>query len=299
MPVTVMAPWLATDQGSGASGGMGGGTLGRQYDPVRVEAEPNSLRGDGMPLFRVPEFALQPDVSPQRLRNRRGLLELIEGQRTVLDEDMQRDMDSCYRGAYELLTSPRVKEGFDLEREPRRLRDRYGRDAFGQSCLLARRLVERGVRFVQVNFARTVTQTGYGWDTHDRGRDTLRNHLLPKLNAGLSALLGDLDERGLLGETLVVAMGEFGRTPRVKSDGGRDHWPQCYSLLLAGGGVRGGLVHGRSDRDGARPAQDPVEARQILVTIMDLLGMPAFATDVQGRTAAVLDGAEPVRRLYA
>jgi uncharacterized protein (DUF1501 family) len=178
------------------------------------------------------------------------------------------------------------------------LRERYGRDAFGQSCLLGRRLVEAGVRFVQVNFSRFVTQNGYGWDTHNNGRIALKDQLLPKLDNGLSALLDDLDDRGLLDDTLVVAMGEFGRTPRVKTDGGRDHWPQCYSLLLAGGGIHGGLVHGRSDRDGGQPADDPVEARQILVTIMELLGIPTVVTDVQGRTAAVLDGAQPVRRLY-
>jgi uncharacterized protein (DUF1501 family) len=152
---------------------------------------------------------------------------------------------------------------------------------------------------VQVNFARTVTQRGYGWDTHDRGRETLQHQLLPRLNAGLGALLTDLAERGLLDETLVVAMGEFGRTPRVKTDGGRDHWPNCYSLLLAGGGVHGGLVYGRSDRDGARPAQEPVEARQILVTLLTLLGIPTFVTDIQGRAAPLFEGVEPVQRLYS
>jgi len=207
-------------------------------------------------------------------------------------------MDGHYRSAYELLTSAQIREGFDVEHEDGRLRDRYGKNAFGQSCLLARRLVERGARFVQVNFARFVTQNGYGWDIHDRGRVTLQDHLLPKLNAGLGALLSDLADRGLLDETLVVAMGEFGRTPRVKRDGGRDHWPGCYSLLLAGGGVHGGLVHGRSDRDGAQPADEPVEARQILVSLMELVGIPTVQTDVQGRTAPVLDGAQPVRRLY-
>src|SRR5262249_10604445 len=158
------------------------------------------------------------------------------------------------------------------------------------SCLMARRLIERGVRFAQVNCARFVTQRGYGWDTHDRGRETLRDQLLPKLNAGLGTLLTDLHERGLLSETLVVAMGEFGRTPRVKPDGGRDHWPNCYSLLLAGGGIHGGLVHGRSDRDGARPAMDPVEAREILMTVLTLVGVPTFVTDLQGRAAPLFEG---------
>jgi hypothetical protein len=299
MPATVMTPWVATDQGSGASGGMGGGIMGRQYDPVRVAVDEGSLGNGRVPVFRVPEFALQPGITPERLEGRRDLLNMMEQQRQILDAEANREIGNFYQSAYNLLTSPQVMEGFHLEREDLRTRDFYGLDAFGQSCLMARRLVERGVRFVQVNFGRFVTQTGYGWDTHDRGRETLANQLLPKLNRGLSALLDDLSERGLLDETLVVAMGEFGRTPRVKTDGGRDHWPQCYSLLLAGGGIHGGLVHGRSDRDGAYPADFPVEARQILVTIMDIMGIPTFVTDLQGRTAAVLDGAEPVRRLYS
>ncbi len=298
MPTAVMAPWLATDQGGGSSGGMGGGTLGRQYDPVRVEVDPREAERGAPPVFRVPEFALHPSTTPQRLGGRRQLLDVIDAQRRQFDS-AGRDLGNFYRDAYELLTSTRIREGFDLDREAAPLRDRYGRNAFGQSCLLARRLVERGARFVQVNFARTVTQRGYGWDTHDRGGETLRSHLLPKLNDGLGELVTDLHERGLLGETLVVAMGEFGRTPRVKRDGGRDHWPQCYSLLLAGGGVHGGLVHGRSDRDGAQPAMDPVEAREILMTILTLLGVPTFVTDPQGRAAPLFEGVEPVRRLYS
>jgi hypothetical protein len=300
MPPAFLLPWVATDQGGGASGGMGGGRLGRQYDPVRVEVDPGSLARPGVPpVFRVPEFALQPGLTPGRLQGRRALLGLIEARRRGLAQAGERELGDHYRRACDLLTSPRLAEGFDLDREAGRLRDRYGRDAFGQSCLLARRLVERGARFVQVNFARTVTQRGYGWDTHDRGRDSLKDHLLPKLNDGLGTLLADLHARGLLDETLVVAMGEFGRTPRVKPDGGRDHWPHCYSALLAGGGVRGGLVYGRSDRDGARPSTDPVEARQLVLTILTLLGVPTVTTDVQGRAAPLFEGVEPVRQLFA
>jgi hypothetical protein len=300
MPVNVMSPWLATDQGSGASGGMGGGTLGRQYDPILVEADQSTLsQPNQMPAFRVPAFALQPGMTPERLDDRQDLLELIDAQREILDETASQEINGFYEYAHNLLTAPHVRGAFDLDLEPVSLRESYGRNAFGQSCLLGRRLIEAGVRFVQVNFSRFVTQPGYGWDTHDRGRDTLRDLLLPKLDNGLAALLADLSDRGLLQETLVVAMGEFGRTPRVKPDGGRDHWPQCYSLLMAGGGVRGGLVYGRSDADGAQPAEFPVEARQILVTMMELVGIPTLVTDVQGRTAPVLDGTEPVRALYS
>jgi hypothetical protein len=300
MPASVMTPWVATDQGGGFSGGMFAGTLGRQYDPVRVEVDMPTLDRPGLaPVFRVPEFALLPGNTAERLSGRRQLLDVVDDQRRSLLAASEQDMGSLYRNAYELLTSERIREGFDLTREPERMRDRYGKNAFGQSCLLARRLVERGARFVQVNFSRFVTQRGYGWDTQDRGRETLQNLLLPKLNAGLGSLLTDLAERGQLDETLVVAMGEFGRTPRVKPDGGRDHWPQCYALLLAGGGVHGGLVYGRSDRDGARPSQEPVEARQILLTILTLLGIPTFVTDIQGRAAPLFEGVEPVQRLYS
>jgi uncharacterized protein (DUF1501 family) len=149
-----------------------------------------------------------------------------------------------------------------------------------------------------VNFSRFVTQPGYGWDTHDKGQESLKDHLLPKLNAGLASLLTDLESRGLLGETLVVAMGEFGRTPRVKKDGGRDHWPQCYSILMAGGGIHGGLIYGKSDKIGAHPANDPVEARELLVTILMLLGVPTFIADLQGRQMPLFEDAQPVQRLY-
>ncbi|MFN4258390.1 MAG: DUF1501 domain-containing protein [Gemmataceae bacterium] len=301
LPPAFMAPWLATDQGSGASGGMGGGVLGKQFDPLLVEVDPKSLTTpEPMPLFRVPEIALQPNITPERFERRQQLLQVIESQRRAMaDLANARQMNNFYHRAYELLSSPKIKEGFELEQEPHGRRVRYGANAFGQSCLLARRLIERGARFVQVNFARTVTQNGYGWDTHDKGRETLKEHLLPKLNAGLSSLLVDLSERGLLDDTLVVAMGEFGRTPRVKPDGGRDHWPQCYSLLLAGGGIRGGGIHGRSDKDGAYPADNPVEARDILMTMLTLLGIPTAVTDSLGRVVPLFPESRPIERLYA
>jgi hypothetical protein len=280
---------------------MSAGTLGRQFDPVKVEVDMKSMEKPGsVPVFRVPEFALQPDISPERVASRRGLVGMIETQRQHLAEKAAvQDMDGCYQKAYELLTSPEIKGCFELEKEDGKLKDRYGRNAFGQSCLLARRLTEGGARFIQVNFSRTVTQQSYGWDTHDKGGEALKTQLIPKLNAGLSTLLADLHDRGLLKETLVVAMGEFGRTPRVKKDGGRDHWPGCYSILLAGGGIHGGLVHGKSDRTGCQPANDPVEPRDILCTIMTLLGNPTFITDSLGRAAPLFEGSGPVEKLYS
>jgi hypothetical protein len=253
MPSTIMLPWVATDQGSGASGGMGGGTLGRQYDPIKVEIDQATMdRAGRMPVFRVPEFALHPTVSTERFEERYNLLGQIDQQRRELaDRASIREMGTLYQRASDLLTSPRIREGFNIDQEDRAVRQRYGLNAFGQSCLMARRLVERGVRLVQVNMARFVTMPGYGWDTHGKGEENLKNDLLPKLNAGAGSLIADLAERGLLDDTLVVVMGEFGRTPQVKRDGGRDHWEKCYSLLMAGGGVHGGMVYGRSDRTAA------------------------------------------------
>jgi Protein of unknown function (DUF1501) len=177
LPPTYMMPWVATDQGSGASGGMAAATLGRQYDPVRIECDPRSLERPGaMPVYQVPEFALQPGTTAQRLEGRRHLLGLIESQRQEMLSSAPREMGTLYQNAYDLLTSDRIKEGFDIDREADRLRDRYGRNAVGQSCLMARRLIERGARFVQINFSRNVTQRSYGWDTHDKGNETLRDH---------------------------------------------------------------------------------------------------------------------------
>jgi uncharacterized protein (DUF1501 family) len=300
LPPGIMLPWVATDQGNGASGGMGAGVLGKQYDPVMVEVDKNTMDKPGkMPAFRVPEFALHPSCDAERFQERKSLLSVIEHQRRQLAAAAPAEMDGLYQKACDLLTSPKIKEGFDIDNEDAKLRQQYGVNALGQSCLLARRLVERGARFVQVNMARFVTMPAYGWDTHDKGQEVLKTHLLPKLNAAVGTLIGDLADRGLLNDTLVVAMGEFGRTPRVKKDGGRDHWPNCYSLLMAGGGVHGGLVHGKSDRCGAYPASDPVEARDIIMTILTLLGVPTFVTDSLGRAAPLFEGAGPIERLYS
>jgi uncharacterized protein (DUF1501 family) len=301
MPSTVMIPWPTTDQGSGSSGGMSGGTLGKQYDPVKVEIDQSTLDKPGkMPVFRVPEFALHSTLTAERFEERYHLLGVIEKQRRQLaDSSGAQEMGSLYQKACDLLTSPKIKEGFDIEKEDAKARQAYGINAFGQSCLLARRLIERGARFVQVNMSRYVTMPGYGWDTHDKGEQTLKTQLLPKLNAGAAALIADLAERGMLHDTLVVVMGEFGRTPKVKKDGGRDHWEKCYSLLMAGGGVHGGMVYGKSDKVAAYPANDPVEARDILETVLALLGVPTFVTDSQGRAAPLFEGAGPIEKLYS
>src|SRR5262249_25374280 len=161
--------------------------------------------------------------------------------------------DNSSQQAMDLLTSGRAREAFDLQREPPRVRDRYGRHKFSQSCLLARRLIEAGVRLVQVNWPREpdeITSSNPAWDTHARNTDGWKNVLMPPMDRASSALLEDLQERGLLEETLVVWMGEFGRTPVINANGGRDHWGRVFSVALAGGGIRGGQVYGASDADG-------------------------------------------------
>jgi uncharacterized protein (DUF1501 family) len=196
-------------------------------------------------------------------------------------------LETYYNRAFGMLASTRVRQAFDLGKEPARVRDRYGRTTYGQGCLLARRLVEAGVRFVTVYFAPTIGMgQGFGgWDTHNANFIDLSRRLLPVTDLSLSALLEDLDERGLLAETLVVWMGEFGRSPRIGANprfarDGRDHWPQCYTVLLAGGGVRGGTVYGSSDQHAAYPSANAVKPDDIAATMFTCVGIDP-ATEVR------------------
>ena len=181
-------------------------------------------------------------------------------------------MDGFQARAFDLLTSPATRRAFQLDREHPRVRDAYGRNIYGQSVLLARRLIEAGTRVACISWAPDANAT---WDTHGNNFAKLKNELLPQLDAALSSLLDDLERRGLLERTLVVVMGEFGRTPKVNAAAGRDHWNFCYSLMLAGGGIKGGHVHGASDRIGGHPSSNPVTPADIVATIYHCLGIPA------------------------
>jgi len=197
--------------------------------------------------------------------------------------------------AFDLLSSPVVATAFDLSREPISIRERYGRHPYGQSCLLARRLIEAGSRLVTVNWP----DDGQAfWDTHGNNFPSLKSRLMPPADIGFSALLDDLDARGLLKETLVVWVGEFGRTPRVEN-GGRQHWPQCYSAVLAGAGIRGGAVFGSSDKIGAYPAENPVSPPDLTATIYDVLGIDPQTpvADRLGRVQTLTEG-KPLRVLF-
>jgi hypothetical protein len=254
--------------------------LGKQFDPFFVGRDPS--RAD----FRLPELSLPAQLPLARLEDRRGLQKLIDSQTGLLrDSETARGIDAFYERALTMLASPRVKQAFDLSLEPERLRDDYGRTSYGQSCLLARRLVEAGVRFVSVYFSSTIGGGSGGWDTHGDNFKQLKRRLLPISDRTVPTLIHDLAARGLLDETLVVWMGEFGRTPRVTNTkqfgpDGRDHWPFCYTVLFAGGGTIPGAVFGSSDRIGAYPATDPVTPDDIAATLFWALGIDP-ATEVR------------------
>ena len=249
--------------------------LGKEHDPLLITEDPNE------PNFQLPELSLPDGVSPDRLANRREIQQLVNRQTALLEFSAEaRGLDAYYERALSMLTSPRVRDAFDLSAEPDAVRERYGRTTYGQSCLLARRLVEAGVTFVNVYFANSIggrSKTSGGWDTHGfdntRAYEILPVWQLPQTDHTLPVLLNDLDERGLLDETLVVWMGEFGRTPKINANISRDHWPQCYTVLLAGGGVKRGFRYGESDRHGAYPATDAVRPDDLAATMFHLLGI--------------------------
>jgi hypothetical protein len=272
VPTFVSYPYLLRD--GSITPGQHASFLGKTHDPFFIGQDPNS------PDFRLPELSLPANLSLGRLENRREMQRLIDHQSDLLDFSARaRGIEASYEKAVRLLTSPRVRKAFDLSNEPAALRDQYGRTTYGQSCLLARRLVEAGITFINVYFASNIggQSNSGGWDTHGFNNKpmypVLKNYLLPITDQVLPTFLDDLDTRGLLDETLVVWMGEFGRSPRINNLAGRDHWPRCYTALLAGGGVRRGFVYGASDRSGAYPASDPVRPDDLAATMYSLLGI--------------------------
>lgn len=271
---------------------VGGGRLGAGYDPVKVE-DPSGKN------VKLPGFTLNAALSPERLNDRSALLSTIDRARSKLDHDPTVfKMDQFQQRAYNILTSTKVREAFDLTRESTRLRDRYGANFFGQSCLMARRLVEAGSRFVQIKW-----YDGPAWDAWDvHGADLggmvrMQQHLCPRFDQGWTALLEDLSARGMLDSTLVVAVGEFGRTPKINKYGARDHWPYCFSALLAGGGVPGGTVIGASDKQGGRPADRPVSPAEFAATLYHLLGINTTTVDADPRVRPFTGGASPISEL--
>jgi hypothetical protein len=287
VPPFVMVPEAISPVGPERPG-QHAGFLGAAYDPYRVNSDPN--RPDYSP------GALDParEVTRARLDRRRSFLDRVNRRASYLEQTaVAQVLDPYYTRAFDMISSRTAQQAFEISAEPARTRDRYGRHIFGQSVLLARRLVEAGVRLVHVNWVRHDNGSGgQGYDSHRNHLDWARTELLPPTDAAFAALLEDLSERGLLDQTLVVMMGEFGRTPRFNRNGGRDHWPNCFSVVTAGGGIRGGQVHGASDRSGAYPITTPASPRDLLATIYHCLGVDLHTMiyDLQNRPFALVDG---------
>jgi uncharacterized protein (DUF1501 family) len=235
-----------------------------------------------MDRIRVDELKLRPEIAPRRLARRARLRELISKGMPELEKATAKyDLDKYYRQALSLVLSGRARQAFDLSKESRATRERYGGNTFGQCCLLARRLVEAGTRVVEVNWPKVANSDNHSWDTHTGLSKRLKEQAAPLFDAGISALIADLDERKLLAETLVVAVGEFGRSPQrgvstsgnQNSDDGRDHWPYCYTGVIAGAGVKRGFVHGQSDKMASAPLEGRVHPRDLLATIYHSVGI--------------------------
>ncbi len=246
--------------------GQSPGFLGSTHSPLVIDQD--LLPED----VHIGAICADPELSVDRLAGRRELLKELDGQRRLLDQAAETQaLDAHQQRALNLLTSPAVGKAFQLGAEPAAVRDQYGRTPFGQSCLLARRLAEAGVPVVNVHYCRTPTGS---WDTHGRHFSQMKDSLCPTFDRAFATLVADLDQRGLLGQTLVLATAEFGRTPKVNGSGGRDHWPWVYSVALAGGGAAAGVVYGASDKIAAYPTSHPHDPRDLAATVYHLLGVP-------------------------
>ncbi len=294
-PQTAVVPYVSmpfvTAEGAGGppQPGFFGGLLGRTRDPLFVLRNPNDRN------FAMPELALGPDLAGERFEARRRLLnQLTEGKA----DGRAQEMDGFQARAIDLLTSPATKKAFELDREPLAVRDAYGRNIYGQSVLLARRLIEAGTRVACVSWAPDANAT---WDTHGNNFTKLKDELLPQLDMAISSLLKDLLDRGRLSRTLVVVMGEFGRSPKVNKGAGRDHWNFCYGLMLAGGGIKPGIVFGSSDKQGAHPSNNPVSPADIVATIYRCLGIAndLELQDRQSRPFQLVPWGDPIREIMA
>jgi hypothetical protein len=280
-----------------------GGYLGPKFDPVfstadsfsgKDTAADNGFYNPNLPLTGEPRLPkIGGELTLDALNTRRTLVDQLDAKAAHFDahgHSIRRD------AAFDLLLSPKAKTAFDLAREPLKLRDRYGLDIFGQSVLLARRLVEAGVTFVTIH---TEAKPNGHWDTHENNFNMLKGLLLPFLDRSVSALLDDLSDRGMLEETLVVVTGDMGRTPKVNGKAGRDHWPQCGFCLFAGGGTKPGIVHGTTDKIAAFPSDHPVSAGDLVATVYHLVGVDPEATvpDHTNRPTHISHGGKPVREV--
>jgi hypothetical protein len=315
MPAYVYMPcWLGWGQAFRRAGPYGG-FLGRRNDPLTTECDPHGDLGVPTPRPGYPgvvrgepylaHSVLGSDVTLDRLTIRRSLLQQVDDQlRRAEAQPALNRFNGIQQRAFALLTSAKLRAAFDLKTENPRLLERYGRTLFGHSTLIARRLVEAGVRFVNVTwdlFWDRVRLDYDAWDTHTRNFSILREDKLPQFDLTYTALLEDLQLRGLLDETLVVVMSEIGRTPRINGNAGRDHWTHCYSVFLSGGGIRGGTVYGASDAHAAYVKDKPVSPADICATIYRCLGIDPemLVYDRAGRPVPVAQGGQPLREILA
>jgi hypothetical protein len=299
VPPYVLLPTPMGPTGGNLPHGQSAGYLGKTYDPLLINADPSK------PDFKVPDL-LPPDyITSIREDRRHKLRDIIDKSIKAFEaSDDAKLMDANFSQAYTLMSSQKAREAFDLSQEPEPVRQKYGMNKFGQSCLLARRMVERGVRFVTINMFETVFDE-ITWDIHGSKPFTpisaYKDIVGPWFDNGYSSLLEELQQRGLLENTLVVAMGEFGRTPKINPAGGRDHWPQCWTIMFAGGGVKGGQVVGSSDEIAAYPKDRPVTPAEVAASVYYALGIDLEheLPGPQGRPIPVVDyGIKPIMELF-
>jgi Protein of unknown function (DUF1501) len=301
MPPNVLIPYTIGQLGGNLPHGDTAGFLGKGYDPFVLNADPAD------PNFKVPDMLPPEYISAVRVDRRRSWRQEVDKSVAYFEETNQDSklMDATFNQAYTLMTSTKAREAFELSQEPEEVRKRYGMNRFGQGCLLARRLVERGVRFVTLNMFETVFND-ITWDIHGSAPfspiSCYSDLVGPMFDNAYSSLLEDLSRIGLLDTTLVLATGEFGRTPRINPAGGRDHWPQCWTVVLAGGGIKGGQIVGASDAIGAAPQDRPVMPAHLAATVYKCLGVPV-ETELktpQGRVVRLVDhGFDPIDELLA
>lgn len=300
LPAFVVLPELMGSGGGNLPNGQAGGFLGKGHDPFVLNADPSK------PDFTVPDLLPPKQIGEARLDRRRKLRDVVDSAVNSFETSENAAlMDTGFQAAFRMMTSTQAREAFELSKEPTAVRERYGMNRFGQCCLLSRRLIEAGVRFVTINTFLTVFNE-VTWDIHGTlpftSIEGMKNIVAPMYDQAYSALIEDLHDRGLLGDTLVCNLAEFGRTPRVNPAGGRDHWPQCWTSYFAGGGVQGGRVIGRSDAIGGFPAERPVGAPELVGTIYESLGfdLEQHLPGPAGRPFPLVDsGTKPIHELFA
>jgi hypothetical protein len=299
LPPHVVLPETMGRGGGNLPNGQAGGFLGKAHDPFALMADPSQ------PNFKVPDLLPPESIGTARMDRRQRLRDIVDASVSRFEaSESAKMMDEHFASAYRLMTSTQAREAFDLAAEPQQVRERYGMNRFGQCCLLARRLIQAGVRFVTINTFLTVFDE-ITWDIHGSKPFTsiegMKNIVAPMYDQGYSALIEDLFEQGMLQDTLVCNVAEFGRTPKVNPAGGRDHWPGCFTCGFAGGGVQGGRVVGASDPIGAVPADRPTEPPEVIATIFHALGLPLdqHLPGPAGRPFPLVDiGFREIRELF-